>query len=104
MRCAKCKHSSVEHGGLLSCCNEHFRQGYYYSASDILDGEVWVENDEGWAFYVTPSFGCVHFEERTAYTKEGVALQPTTAPAKNSCTIGSGGTMYMGTATSGSGA
>jgi hypothetical protein len=70
----------VEYNKLLSCSNVHFKQGYYHSASDILDGDVWVEDDEGWSFYVTPSFGCVHFEEHTANIKEGVALQPTTAP------------------------
>ena len=65
---------------MKSCSNEHFKQGYHYSEDEILDGDVLVEDDEGWGFFVTPSFGCVHFEERTANTKEGVALQPTTAP------------------------
>ena len=85
MRCAKCKHSSVEYNKLLSCSNAHFKQGYHHSASDILDGEVWVEDDEGWSFYVTPSFGCVHFEERTANIKETNRL---TAEPENACKIG----------------
>ena len=83
MRCAECQYSSVSYNKLLSCDNEHFKQGYGYSDEEILDGDIWVEDDEGWAFYVTPSFGCVHFKKRTADTIEGVALQPATSPLCN---------------------
>ena len=75
MKCSKCHYAELQKevysagcdmqsDNLYECDCPKFRTGYGYSPEEILDGEVWVEDDEGWGFYVTGSFGCVHFKER----------------------------------------
>jgi len=49
---------------LGSCECPKFRQGYGHEQSEFADDEVWVENDEGWAFKTGPEFGCVHGEQK----------------------------------------
>lgn len=72
MNCKDCKHSAkdddysletVDKKPLLVCLSDRWKQGY--RIAPIADGEVLVENDEGWAFRVSQMFGCVHFEPRT---------------------------------------
>ena len=70
MICQNCKHWEHNDFGrtkdskrLGSCLCEKFRAGYALEIEEIMDDEVWVENDEGWAFYTGKDFGCIHFEK-----------------------------------------
>lgn len=63
--CDKCNFWEQEKEKNLGVCDcDKFKQGYYYNFEDIADDEIWVENDEGWAFYTGPKFGCIHAEIR----------------------------------------
>lgn len=51
------------------CLSEKWRTGQHLSETqpekDWLDpemslDEIWVEDDEDWAFYTGPDFGCIH--------------------------------------------
>lgn len=61
--CKTCLFYNREYGGFGSCESTKFLTGYGLSAAALSDGEVLVEDDEGWAFYVSDDFGCVHHEE-----------------------------------------
>jgi hypothetical protein len=47
---------------LGQCEQPKAKIGYRYSEADIEDDGVWVENDEGWAWFMGPDFGCVNHE------------------------------------------
>jgi len=63
MYCKDCKFST-EAGlpGNLDCTNPKFAIGYGYDTAP--DDAAWIEDDEGWAWYVGPNFGCIHFEPK----------------------------------------
>ena len=57
--CDRCKNWEQE-DNLGSCICDKFKIGYDYAKKEIADDEVLVEDDEGWAFFTGPKFGCIH--------------------------------------------
>ena len=68
MTCDKCKwwvkqdeNLRMDSEGFRTCEQPKAKIGYKWNVADIpLDG-LWLENDEGWAWYTGPKFGCVNF-------------------------------------------
>ncbi len=73
MKCAKCQSWNPfrEEGftrqpdGFGSCMSEAWKRGYGWPNDEPAPASgILVEDDEGWAFYTGPEFGCVHFEPK----------------------------------------
>ena len=47
--------------GFLTCNQPKALLGYDHAKDMPVDG-VWIENDEGWGWFVGPDFGCINFE------------------------------------------
>ena len=62
--CDQCKfwkaHSKAP-GKPGQCSSPKWIRGYGFDEDEFEADIVWVEDDEGWAFFAGPKFGCVHF-------------------------------------------
>ena len=66
-KCKNCKWwvvNDIDYPNMYTCDHPKVKKGYRFSASDMPDDGAWIENDEGWAWYVGPEYGCVNFEEK----------------------------------------
>jgi len=67
MKCKECKYWEEGYGyeGILKTCNQpKAKKGYRWNADDMPDDGLWLENDEGWAWFTGPEFGCINFESK----------------------------------------
>ena len=49
-------------GNLLKCEQPKAFLGYGIDPDDVPPDGLLIEDDEGWAWFVGPDFGCVNFE------------------------------------------
>ena len=65
--CKSCKWWVVnnEHEDELRTCEQPKAIiGYRWNPADMPTDGVWIENDEGWAWFTGPDFGCVNWEKK----------------------------------------
>jgi len=61
--CKNCKYwAQYELYHFGNCSNAKILTGYQYDLNSLPNDSALIEDDEGWAWYVGPEFGCVHFE------------------------------------------
>ena len=62
--CKNCKwYTDGDQADSHTCDQPKALIGYSHWLHDLPNDGVWIENDEGWAWYVGPDFGCVNFEQ-----------------------------------------
>jgi hypothetical protein len=68
--CKNCKYWDKDRDGFRfekgmgHCENPIFHEGYDEAKdSETYNSGAIIEDDEGWGWYVAPSFGCIHFDE-----------------------------------------
>jgi len=48
---------------MKQCCCPRWLYGYGYYKK-LRDGDISVEDDEGWGAFTSEHFGCIHFQRR----------------------------------------